>query len=139
MSQEYEIHEEGILFSHLSIEIPSAARIALGDCSLTVALDLESTRQARWGHFMRDYAFKRDFSSLHALPVFKGFLTLDQRVEAGELRNPSPIGLYFARLWYSERLYPLIWTVGALGRILATGAAREAAERAAAAAESQDG
>jgi hypothetical protein len=29
---------------------------------------------------------------------------------------PSPIGLYFARLWYSEEAYPVIWTVEALGR-----------------------
>ena len=28
--------------------------------------------------------------------------------------EPSPIGLYFAKLWYSERLYPLIFTVAAL-------------------------
>jgi squalene-hopene/tetraprenyl-beta-curcumene cyclase len=27
---------------------------------------------------------------------------------------PAPIGLYFARLWYHERLYPVIWTLGAL-------------------------
>ncbi|WP_461784013.1 prenyltransferase/squalene oxidase repeat-containing protein [Prosthecobacter sp.] len=26
----------------------------------------------------------------------------------------APIGLYFARLWYHERLYPVIWTLGAL-------------------------
>jgi squalene-hopene/tetraprenyl-beta-curcumene cyclase len=26
----------------------------------------------------------------------------------------SPIGLYFARLWYYEQLYPVIWTLGAL-------------------------
>jgi squalene-hopene/tetraprenyl-beta-curcumene cyclase len=26
----------------------------------------------------------------------------------------SPIGLYFARLWYHERLYPILWTLGAL-------------------------
>ena len=57
----------------------------------------------------------------------RGACFLAERVEAGELRKSSPIGLYFARLWYSECLYPLIWTVGALGRILATGAAREAA------------
>lgn len=29
---------------------------------------------------------------------------------------PSPIGFYFARLWYSERLYPIIFSVAALGR-----------------------
>lgn len=27
-----------------------------------------------------------------------------------------PIGLYFAKLWYSERLYPLLFSLGALGR-----------------------
>ncbi|MDB6074291.1 MAG: Squalene--hopene cyclase, partial [Verrucomicrobiaceae bacterium] len=28
--------------------------------------------------------------------------------------NASPIGLYFARLWYHETLYPVIWTLSAL-------------------------
>tara|TARA_B100001179_G_scaffold203895_1_gene166307 strand:+ start:101 stop:382 length:282 start_codon:yes stop_codon:yes gene_type:complete len=28
--------------------------------------------------------------------------------------QPSPIGLYFAKLWYSEKLYPLIFTASAL-------------------------
>ena len=28
--------------------------------------------------------------------------------------EPSPIGLYFAKLWYFEKLYPLIFTVAAL-------------------------
>ena len=32
--------------------------------------------------------------------------------------RPAPIGLYFARLWYGEALYPAIWTVEALGRVL---------------------
>lgn len=26
----------------------------------------------------------------------------------------APIGLYFARLWYHERLYPMLWSLGAL-------------------------
>jgi len=30
--------------------------------------------------------------------------------------NPAPIGLYFTSLWYSEKLYPIIWTLEALGR-----------------------
>ena len=29
--------------------------------------------------------------------------------------EPAPIGLYFASLWYFEKLYPLIFTVAALG------------------------
>jgi squalene-hopene/tetraprenyl-beta-curcumene cyclase len=35
--------------------------------------------------------------------------------------NPSPIGLYFSQLWYGEKLYPLIWSVEALGRVAGCG------------------
>jgi squalene-hopene/tetraprenyl-beta-curcumene cyclase len=44
----------------------------------------------------------------------RGALWLIGRVESGAWRDPSPIGFYFAKLWYFERLYPLIFTVGAL-------------------------
>ena len=53
----------------------------------------------------------------HAGCVERGVEWLIGRVESGAWREPSPIGFYFARLWYHERLYPLIWTVGALGRV----------------------
>lgn len=29
----------------------------------------------------------------------------------------SPIGFYFAKLWYHERLYPVVWTMGALSAL----------------------
>jgi squalene-hopene/tetraprenyl-beta-curcumene cyclase len=45
-----------------------------------------------------------------------GVQWLMDRVESGDWRNASPIGLYFAKLWYFEKLYPLIFTVAALGR-----------------------
>jgi squalene-hopene/tetraprenyl-beta-curcumene cyclase len=45
-----------------------------------------------------------------------GVQYLVERVEAGTWDQASPIGLYFAKLWYSERLYPIIWTAEALGR-----------------------
>ena len=35
----------------------------------------------------------------------------------GQCTPASPIGLYFARLWYFEELYPLIFTLSALGKI----------------------
>jgi squalene-hopene/tetraprenyl-beta-curcumene cyclase len=41
---------------------------------------------------------------------------LVERVERGEHRQPAPIGFYFAKLWYYEKLYPLTFTVAALGR-----------------------
>jgi squalene-hopene/tetraprenyl-beta-curcumene cyclase len=44
----------------------------------------------------------------------RGVDWLIARVESGTWREPSPIGFYFAKLWYYERLYPMIFTVGAL-------------------------
>lgn len=44
----------------------------------------------------------------------RGLDYLYQRYEAGTLTQPEPIGLYFSRLWYSEELYNLTFTVQAL-------------------------
>jgi len=46
----------------------------------------------------------------------RGTSWLLDRVEDGSWTQPSPIGFYFAKLWYYERLYPVIFTVAALGR-----------------------
>jgi squalene-hopene/tetraprenyl-beta-curcumene cyclase len=48
--------------------------------------------------------------------VNKGLLWLVQQVEAGGFSHPTPIGFYFAKLWYFEKLYPIIFAVAALGR-----------------------
>ncbi len=53
--------------------------------------------------------------------VNSGLAWLVQQVEAGALSQPTPIGFYFAKLWYFERLYPIIFTVAALGRALKKG------------------
>ena len=53
----------------------------------------------------------------HALE--RGTAWLVDRIEAGTWTKPAPIGLYFSSLWYSERLYPIIWIVEALGRVAA--------------------
>lgn len=47
-------------------------------------------------------------------PVWRGVEWLLSRVEDGTWTDPSPIGFYFAKLWYFEAIYPLVWTVGAL-------------------------
>jgi squalene-hopene/tetraprenyl-beta-curcumene cyclase len=44
----------------------------------------------------------------------RGATWLIEHVESDAYREPSPIGFYFAKLWYFERLYPLIFTVSAL-------------------------
>jgi squalene-hopene/tetraprenyl-beta-curcumene cyclase len=38
------------------------------------------------------------------------------RVDAGTLEQPTPIGFYFARLWYYEALYPLIFAAAGMNR-----------------------
>jgi squalene-hopene/tetraprenyl-beta-curcumene cyclase len=48
--------------------------------------------------------------------VNKGLNWLVQQVEDGRLHDPTPIGFYFAKLWYFEKLYPIIFSVAALGR-----------------------
>ena len=47
--------------------------------------------------------------------VAQGRRWLIERTAEGTRFDPSPIGLYFAKLWYWERLYPLIFTAAALG------------------------
>ncbi|MDP6504909.1 MAG: hypothetical protein QF886_14920, partial [Planctomycetota bacterium] len=32
------------------------------------------------------------------------------------LDEPAPIGFYFAKLWYYEKLYPIIFSIAALTR-----------------------
>ncbi len=54
----------------------------------------------------------------HAESVGRGVAWLVEKVESDAWREASPIGFYFAKLWYHERLYPLVWTVGALGRVI---------------------
>lgn len=50
--------------------------------------------------------------------AFAGIQWLIERVEDGSVGEPAPIGFYFARLWYFESLYPLIFAVSALRRAL---------------------
>ena len=46
----------------------------------------------------------------------RGLEWLIRETSHGKKFPPSPIGFYFAKLWYYETLYPLIWTVSALTR-----------------------
>ncbi len=50
----------------------------------------------------------------------KGKNWLIEAIETGQLDDPSPIGFYFAKLWYHERLYPVIFSVAALSRLRTT-------------------
>ena len=39
---------------------------------------------------------------------------LERRLSSGHLENPEPIGLYFAKLWYSESMYNLTFALDAI-------------------------
>ena len=50
--------------------------------------------------------------------VSRGVEWLIERVGPGRSVAAAPIGLYFDRLWYSEAMYPLVFTIGALNSVL---------------------
>jgi len=50
------------------------------------------------------------------LPLNKGLQWLTGAILADRHRQCAPIGFYFAKLWYHEKLYPLVFAVAALGR-----------------------
>ena len=50
--------------------------------------------------------------------TYRGIGWLQDAVETGRFRQSAPIGFYFAKLWYHERLYPVIFTVAALGQVV---------------------
>lgn len=53
----------------------------------------------------------------HLAPtIVQGLNWLLEQVESGGFTESTPIGFYFAKLWYFEQLYPIIFTVSALHR-----------------------
>ena len=50
--------------------------------------------------------------------ILLGLKWLCDAIDAGLHETSFPIGFYFAKLWYHERLYPLVFSVSTLGRFL---------------------
>ncbi len=48
----------------------------------------------------------------------RGLNWLVAAIESEQVAECWPIGFYFAKLWYYEKMYPLIFTVSAIGRAL---------------------
>ncbi len=55
----------------------------------------------------------------HSARIERGAEWLLSAVASGCLERPTPIGFYFANLWYYEKLYPLIFSASALNRLCA--------------------
>lgn len=88
-----------------------------GDCG--VASSLEETALAV-GALAEYGAVIGDRDSLRSA-IAAGCDWIAAATAGGQRFPASPIGLYFARLWYSERLYPVLFAVEGLGRALALG------------------
>lgn len=49
--------------------------------------------------------------------IREGVGWIDRSIRDGDLDRPSPIGLYFASLWYDEALYPGLFALSGLGGV----------------------
>ncbi len=55
--------------------------------------------------------------SPHVAARERGTTWLLEQIERGTWHVPTPLGFYFAKLWYFDRLYPLIFATGTLHRL----------------------
>lgn len=55
--------------------------------------------------------------SLNRDNIVQGLAFLHKKYSSGELFNAEPIGLYFSRLWYSEEMYNITFTLNTLKKI----------------------
>ncbi len=65
---------------------------------------------------LKAFAAEPGFEKLSEMATECGQKWLIEQTDGGQEFAPSPIGFYFAKLWYFEQLYPLIFTVGALAK-----------------------
>lgn len=88
----------------------SAHRRSIGQCSVEeTAVACQSLLRA----LHRDDEQSVDPTCQNAAQ--KGLDWLTTAIEEGRHQQPTPIGLYFARLWYYEQLYPTIFSAATLG------------------------
>ena len=63
-----------------------------------------------------EHAADRELAGRALLAVGRGVEWLIEHTDGGKVFPAAPIGLYFAKLWYDEALYPLTFTVTAFER-----------------------
>jgi len=54
--------------------------------------------------------------SEHRAAATRGVDWLQRAVEASAIETCHPIGFYFAKLWYHEKLYPIVFSISALAK-----------------------
>jgi squalene-hopene/tetraprenyl-beta-curcumene cyclase len=68
------------------------------------------------GDFIAPQSIEETAVAIEALGEREGALALAALMDSDGF--PAAIGLYFARLWYYERLYPIIFATSALGSVV---------------------
>ena len=53
---------------------------------------------------------------LHQAAAQRAVDWLEEAVKSDSIATFNPIGFYFAKLWYHEKLYPLVFSIAALAR-----------------------
>ena len=59
--------------------------------------------------------------SEHRAAAAKGADWLKRAVGASEIETCHPIGFYFAKLWYHEKLYPIVFSMSAMAKFTREG------------------
>jgi len=52
----------------------------------------------------------------HREAALRGVAWLERAVQSEEIATCHPIGFYFAKLWYHEKLYPLVFSMSAMAK-----------------------
>ncbi len=95
----------------LALEALSAVGISLGECESLKSGFGPNGRSGRYCRIVEKNA-NRLAQIRDACP--KGVEWLGTAVHNGDHTGGSPIGLYFAKLWYDERMYPITFATAAL-------------------------
>ena len=124
------VYGTAMVVAYLSGEPRLAEQAAsLIGSGVTYLLSAQQTSGAWGGDSTAPATIEETAVTLHALcesvsyaPTSKAVINLGTDWLLGATQDgthfpASPIGLYFARLWYHEQLYPIIWTAQALRSI----------------------
>ena len=86
-----------------------------GSCSIEeTALALEALCACLASPWFLQLEKDSDLKQCCERSISRGLATLLERTKVGTEFPPNPIGFYFAKLWYFEKLYPVIYSVSAL-------------------------
>ena len=104
-----------------ALAVEALATVALcGENSVPQPVDEDTNRDKMSGtdRFNGQSVVQHGGTKAMSQAIIEGVEFLLDSVDQRRHRVPWPIGFYFAKLWYHERLYPLIFTTGALGKYL---------------------